>query len=117
KVNPHDESQDLEKRVRSYLHVNCAHCHQQGGVGGRAMFRLNNGLSLEETKLIGEKPIVPLFSGPDGLLISPGNPLKSELYRRISIRGGGQMPLFGSTVEDKRGSELIREWIEKLESK
>ena len=117
KVNPHDETKDLESRVRSYLHVNCAHCHQQGGVGGRATFRLNNNLSLTDTKLIGEKPIVPLFSGPDGLLISPGNPLKSELYRRISIRGGGQMPLFGSSVEDTKGSELVRTWIEKLESK
>ena len=84
---------------------------------GRASFRLNNNLSLDETKLVGEKAIVPLFSGPDGLLISPGDSHKSELYRRISIRGGGQMPLFGSTVEDKKGSELIRTWIEKLESK
>ena len=41
-------------------------------------------------------------------------PHKSELYRRISIRGGGQMPLVGSAVVDSKGSELIRKWIENL---
>lgn len=113
-VNPHDESKKLESRARSYLHVNCTHCHQEGGVGGRAAFRLNYEFALLETKLLEEKAMVPIFSGEGGLLISPGNPHKSELYRRISIRGGGQMPLVGSAVVDSKGSELIRKWIENL---
>ena len=116
-VNPHDETKDLEARAKAYLHVNCAHCHQQGGVGGRAKFRLNFDIAALDARMIGEKAIVPLFTGTDGLLISPGDPHKSELYRRLSIRGGGQMPLFGSTVEDKKGSELIFKWIKSLGQK
>lgn len=116
-INPYDETKSLEERARAYLHVNCAHCHQQGGVGGRAKFQLKLELKLEETNLLGEKPIVSLFCGPDGLLISPGNPEKSEIYRRMSVRGGGQMPLFGSSVVDENGVKLIKAWINSLDKK
>src|SRR5205823_3786837 len=39
-VNPYDVSQDLEARVRSYLHANCSACHVEAG-GGNSRIRLN----------------------------------------------------------------------------
>ncbi len=38
-VNPYDTSADLNQRARSYLHVNCSHCHQFGA-GGTADIEL-----------------------------------------------------------------------------
>ena len=116
-VNYKDENIDLEKRARSYLHVNCAHCHQRGAIGGRAQFQLLYDLILEKTGLVNENPIVPLFSGPKGKLIYSGHPENSEIYQRLSRRGAGQMPLFGSSIEDKAGSRLIYEWIKNMEVK
>ena len=31
--NPYDRSADLDRRARSYLHVNCSHCHRFGAGG------------------------------------------------------------------------------------
>jgi glucose/arabinose dehydrogenase len=116
-ANPYDQTLPVTDRARAYLHTNCAHCHQQGGIGGRAKFSLIHKLTDSETLMIGEAPIVPLFSGPEGLLIKVGDPQKSEIYRRLSIRGGGQMPLFGTVVEDSDGAKLIFEWIQQMNSK
>ena len=50
-VDPYDESADLDRRARSYLQTNCAHCHQFGS-GGSANIELRYDLPLDKTKTI-----------------------------------------------------------------
>jgi glucose/arabinose dehydrogenase/mono/diheme cytochrome c family protein len=114
---PDDESASLEDRARAYLHVNCAHCHRETGLGGRASFQLINWLPNDQTDLINGRPLVGLPGVPmeEAKLIAPGDPDRSEIYRRIATVEMGKMPLLGNhhTV-DEEGAELIRRWIESL---
>jgi uncharacterized repeat protein (TIGR03806 family) len=109
-VNPADVGESLDLRARSYLSVNCAHCHRAGGVGGRAEFQLLDSLPLAKTGLIHGRPLVPLL-GPTSRLVIPGHPEQSELFHRLSLKEGGRMPLMGSQVPDAGGIDLIRQWI------
>ena len=112
-VNPDDASAPLDARARAYLGVNCAHCHRPDGVGGRAAFQLMESLTLAKTGLVNGQPLVPLL-GPSAKLVVPGDPARSEVFHRLSMKDGGRMPLLGSQQTDDEGVELIREWILQL---
>jgi hypothetical protein len=47
-------------------------------------------------------------------LVYPGNPEKSLLLQRISIRGKDQMPPVASNEVDQRAVTMVRQWIEGL---
>ena len=72
---PSDESISLEDRARAYLHVNCAHCHRETGLGGRASFQLLNWLPNERTGLINGRPLVGMPGVPmnEARLVAPGD--------------------------------------------
>ena len=110
KTSPFDATQPLEARARAYLDVNCSHCHRLNGVGGRAAFQLVESIPLNRAGLIGGQPLVPLL-GTDAKIITPGSPERSELFHRLSLTGGGRMPLLGTQQTDREGVELIRRWI------
>ena len=115
-LDPHDESRgDLEARARSYLDLNCAHCHRETGLGGRAGFQLLASLSLEQTGIVNTKPVVGLLGRPETRVVAPGDPANSELLERMRRRGAGQMPLLGSHAVDEKGVALIRKWIQSLQ--
>ncbi|MGI9244462.1 MAG: PQQ-dependent sugar dehydrogenase [Verrucomicrobiales bacterium] len=114
-VDPYGEAgESIAAQARSYLNLNCAHCHRETGLGGRAGFELLESLSLEETGIIDAKPVVGLLGHPGARVVAPGDPANSELLGRMRLRGAGQMPLLGSQVVDEQGVELIRRWIESL---
>jgi glucose/arabinose dehydrogenase len=112
-----DASLPLEDRARTYLHINCAHCHRETGLGGRANFQLLNWLHNAELGAIDIRPLVGLagIDPLDARLIKPGNPEASEIYRRMVTDQSGRMPLLGGTKVDEPGAKLIYDWIESLE--
>ncbi len=115
-ADPYDAgSGTLEERARAYLDVNCAHCHRETGLGGRASFELMSYLKLEETGMIDQLPMVGLLGKREARIVAPGHPDCSELLGRMNRRGAGQMPLLGSFRIDEEGCRLIRDWIESLE--
>lgn len=115
-TDPHDHNADLDDRARSYLHINCAHCHRESGLGGRAQFQLLHWLTLEETGAVDARPLIGLPGKENVRVIAPGDPDRSEIVRRMEIRGPNQMPLIGSHQVDKAGVALIREWISSLKA-
>lgn len=109
-VDPADPSQTLEARARSYLHVNCSHCHVQGG-GGTATFQATLRIDTDKLKLVGHKPTQGNFAIYDPQLIAPGDPYRSVLYYRMLTLGAGRMPHLGSSVVDAQGLQLLHDWI------
>lgn len=112
-VNPHSPSADLTKRAKSYLHVNCAHCHQFGA-GGSVDMELKFDQDVESMKVLEAKPVQGTFDIPGCQIIAPGDPYRSVLYYRMAKQGRGRMPHIGSELVDDQGLKLIRQWISQL---
>lgn len=112
-VDPHDRSASLEDRARSYLALNCGHCHRRGG-GGTAAFELKLEFSTAKTGLIGARPTQGTFGLPGAQVVAAGEPARSVLLYRMAKLGRGRMPHFGSYVVDEPGVRLLREWIASL---
>jgi putative heme-binding domain-containing protein len=111
--DPHDASHSVAERARSYLHVNCSHCHTFGA-GGTAQIELRYDTKPETVGLVSKKPMQGNFDLTDANLVCPGDPCRSVLFYRISKLGRGRMPHIGSDVVDDAGVELIGNWIAQL---
>jgi uncharacterized repeat protein (TIGR03806 family) len=113
---PEDVDADPEARARAYLHANCSHCHRAGGWQPAGVdIDLRFEIPLAQTGICG----VPLeywspWAGGRQRL-APGDLLESNIYQRMSMRGDGQMPLFGTYEVDPTGVAVMRDWIEALE--
>jgi putative heme-binding domain-containing protein len=112
-VDPYDTRQDLDKRARSYLQVNCAHCHQFGA-GGTADLEFRYDVPIDRTKTLEVRPTQGTFGIPAAHILSPGDPYRSVLYYRMAKLGGGRMPHIGSECVDEPGLRLMRNWIRQL---
>lgn len=112
-ASPHDETADLTQRVRSYLHVNCSHCHRRGG-GGTAAIEVPIDIEFQKTRLV-SRPTQGSFGIVDPWIVAPGDPDRSVLMYRMSKTGRGRMPHFGSRVIDDQGLQLLRDWITGLD--
>ena len=108
-----DESASLELRARSYLGVNCAHCHTING-GGNSAMEFDSQLPRERMRAIDEKPQHGDFGVKDARVIAPGAPDRSVLIPRIVMRQPGQMPPVGTRTPDAEGIRVIVEWIASL---
>lgn len=109
-VDPADPGAPLERRVRSYLHANCAHCHRRGG-GGNADLQLLYGLPLDETATLNTPPLHGDMGADRALLLAPGDPEQSVLYRRMKTTQEGRMPHIGSLEPDHAALALLKNWI------
>jgi putative heme-binding domain-containing protein len=109
------DSGKLDRRARSYLQVNCAHCHRFGG-GGSALIDLRHDIPIGEMRVLNVRPALGGFGLPDPYIVCGGDPARSALFYRISKLGRGRMPHTGSEVVDVAGTELLALWISDLKS-
>lgn len=105
-----DEQAPQGLRARAYLHANCAHCHRKWG-GGNAEFELQASLPLEATLTVDTRPGQGTFQLADPRILVPGNPERSLVWHRMQRDGLGRMPHIASSVKDKQGIDLVRDWI------
>jgi uncharacterized repeat protein (TIGR03806 family) len=112
-VDPHDRTQKLDLRARSYLHANCSHCHRKWG-GGISDFQLLATLPLKETGTINTRPGQGTFDLKDPRILVPGKPERSLLLHRMGRLGLGRMPHIASNVVDQEGVRLIEQWIKEM---
>ncbi len=106
-------SGSLEDRARTYLEINCAHCHSVGGPARTTGLDLTWG-EHEPVKLgVYKFPVAAGRGSGDRLYgIVPGEPDQSILmYRMISLDPGVMMPELGRRMVHEEGVELLREWI------
>jgi uncharacterized repeat protein (TIGR03806 family) len=102
-----------EPLARAYLDVNCAHCHQPGGMAS------NSGLDLRweqsDAQAIGifKRPVAAgRGAGGHEFGIVPGQPDNSILaFRLASAEPGVAMPELGKSTVDTDGVAVVRRWI------
>ncbi|MCX6184692.1 MAG: hypothetical protein NTX74_06555, partial [Flavobacterium sp.] len=113
-VDWRDTSKPLALRARSYIDMNCAHCHRVGGhcdyVPQRFDFSNTNNYTLGVC-------LTPLFQVPDHpYVVNAGNADQSELVYRIDTNEGSEMmPIIGRTLIHDEGVQLIKDWINSLD--
>jgi uncharacterized repeat protein (TIGR03806 family) len=108
-------SEDILKRVRSYIDMNCAHCHQNGShcdyrpmrfAYDESLIDENLGICIEP-----DEEISPVLTH----IVARGVPASSVLlYRLNSEDEAVRMPLLGRSIVHEEGVALIEEWIESL---
>jgi uncharacterized repeat protein (TIGR03806 family) len=108
---PDDTSQAAEARVRSYLAVNCAYCHQPGGTGTPAAWDGRSEITLGQMGII-NGAAVNNGGNPLNKLVVPGNLARSVIHSRVAVSPGfTRMPPLGSTELDQKNIALLSEWI------
>jgi uncharacterized repeat protein (TIGR03806 family) len=112
-ADPYDEKADLDKRARSYLHSNCAICHVEAG-GGNALIDLAFTTQPNKMSLFDVAPQHHTFGIEGAKIIASGEPSKSILLKRMSMRDPGQMPPLASSVVDEQAVKMLTEWIASL---
>ncbi len=114
--NPDDT---LDRRARSYLDINCSHCHNVKGPADTSALLLEH--SNFDPRSYGVcKPPIASGRGSGGLLYSivPGEAHSSIMSFRLSSRDPAEMmPELGRTLVHKEGLELINQWIDSMDGR
>lgn len=115
-VDYNDSLQPLDLRARSYIDINCAHCHQDGGntsfVAQRYGFEMTS-----DPENLGVCVAATLHPPgiPHGRIVWPGSTANSVLFYGLNTTNSfWRMPKLGRTVIHQEGVALIEEWINSL---
>ncbi len=113
-----DASKSLEQRAKSYIDINCANCHIDGGQGDYRVIRLGYSDTLNNDENAGvcvdaDTPIPGLMGQKH---IAPGDPENSIIYYRMSVTGDQpyKMPQFGQSLVHTEALVVLEEWINSL---
>jgi hypothetical protein len=99
-----DETADLELRTRSYLDVNCSHCHNPSGSAPCSF----TGLDFRFDHF---QPDMLVASGH----LVKGDKAASEIFVRMSSEQRGQrMPFIGTSMRDEAALSTVGRWIDSL---
>jgi uncharacterized repeat protein (TIGR03806 family) len=118
-VDYNDTSKSLDMRARSYVDINCSHCH---GIDRHCDYRpmrfafsetknnpANMGVCVDTQDMQG-------FPGALSKIVTPGNINRSMMYYRLNTTDEAyRMPLHGRTIIHDEGLVLIEAWINSLE--
>lgn len=112
-VNWEDVSKPLESRVRSYIDMNCGHCHRQGGHCDYVNMRFN--YSNTDLATFGVC-MTPLFSIPNAnYIVNSGRAARSVMHVRMNSTVANQMmPIIGRSVVHTEAVQMIESWINSL---
>ena len=108
---------DIEARVRSYLEVNCAHCHNPRGLAQNTGFYLDVFRPVNDTYGICKGPTASGTEGRGGreFDIVPGDADASILPYRLGPEAdslAAMMPPLARSAVHQEAFELIRLWID-----
>ena len=112
-----DLSSSMEHRVRSYLDINCGHCHNPYGAADTSGLLLDYKINYTPVEMGFCKPPIAAGSGSGGLFYSivPGHAEQSILsYRLHSVKPDVMMPEIGRSLVHREGALLVDKWINSL---
>lgn len=108
-----DPAADLNARARSYLEVNCAHCHNPDGAADPSGLKLSYHVTEPAEFGVCRRPVAA-GAGSGGFFydIVPGRPDESiMIFRMASTDPEIKMPELPTQTSDDFGVSLITEWI------
>ena len=111
-----DADAGLAHRARSYLDINCGHCHNPNGAADTSGLLLDYA-DYPSDKMGFCKPPIAAGSGSGGRLYSivPGHADQSILSFRLgTTKPAAMMPELGRALTHAEGVKLINEWIDSL---
>ncbi len=116
---PANSDEDIEARVRSYLEVNCAHCHNPRGMAQNTGFYMDVFRPVNDTYGICKGPTATGSDGRGGheYDIVPGSAADSIVPFRLGFEADKlteKMPPLARSVVDEEAFELITEWIDNV---
>lgn len=114
-VNYSDTSKPLDIRLRSYLDINCGHCHQTNARCDyrqiRLSFNMTNVLDNLGVCIPADEPVDSNIER----IIKSGDYSKSVMnYRLASEDESVRMPLLGRTIVHDEGLTLLQQYINSL---
>ncbi len=110
-VRTDEDEFSVEARVRSYLAVNCAYCHQENGTAGGSSWDGRASLNLAETGLL-NGPVADDNGDSGNLLVVPGDVDHSVVLSRMSETNGyTRMPPIATRELDQENITLLTDWI------
>jgi mono/diheme cytochrome c family protein len=110
-VSPDEERYSLEARVRSYLDVNCAYCHQAGGIEPESWLGSLD-LTMVQTRMINGVASGGITHSDDRMVV-PGSPVRSLILSRVAATNGySRMPPLATHENDEVAIRLLTDWID-----
>lgn len=104
-------------KARTWLHVNCAYCHDGGGPSGTPL-NLERDTPLAATQACDLPPVrgaAGVTPENEARLIAPGSAARSVVVARSQRRDNLMMPPLGTSIVDPQ-LDLVRDWIGSLSS-
>jgi uncharacterized repeat protein (TIGR03806 family) len=117
-IDYEDATKPLETRARSYVDINCAHCHQNDRHCDYRPMRFAFNETANNPTNMGvcvDTQDMQDFAPSLGRIVTPGNINRSMLYHRLNTTDEAiRMPLHGRTLIHDEGIILIEAWINSL---
>ena len=111
-----DATQPLELRVRSYLDINCAHCHTEGAHNDHSPMDLAFGKTTIPANLGMCTAPSDFVTGDQQYIIAKQDAKGSLMPFRMSTNIQSEMmPILGRTVVHTEALTLVQEWITAME--
>src|SRR5690606_1627728 len=112
-----DTSKPLELRVRSYVDINCAHCHAEGSHCDYRPIRLAFNETESSTNLGVCVTPDEYINSTIRYIVAPRNHQRSAMYYRLTTNEESlRMPLLGRTLVHEEAVDMIEDWINSLEN-
>lgn len=108
-----DQTTSLEKRVRSYLDVNCSVCHRPGGLS-RGQFDARFTTPLAAQNIINGQLIAGDLGIAGAHVITPSDPEKSVMLQRVRRDDSFRMPQINVNDEPQPVISLMEDWIREM---
>ncbi len=105
-----DAQATSKQKARSYLHANCANCHQPNGPTP-VNIDLRFTTSLSQMNICNAVPTAGDLGVANARIVAVGDPQKSTLLKRMQATDETKMPPLAHSVTDTQAVQVVSDWI------